>query len=127
MPRSLVWTIDGMFQGWACSACKWKYPLPELLKDPDARLAYDRLASATFKEHTCDDPNLDRRSSSSCFYGTTISERSRKLIMQGLKLKDAVDIALQEVGLEFGDDTKAMEQARADATEFLRQVRVGLA
>ena len=47
--------------------------------------------------------------------------------MQGLKLKDAVDIALQEVGLEFGDDTKAMEQARADATAFLRQVRVVLA
>jgi hypothetical protein len=50
-------------------------------------------------------------------------ERLRKLVMRGLKPKDAVEIMLQEVALERGKNPKAMERARADADEFLRRIR----
>jgi hypothetical protein len=43
--------------------------------------------------------------------------------MRGLKPKDAVEILLQEVALERGNNPKAMEKARADADEFLRRIR----
>jgi hypothetical protein len=45
--------------------------------------------------------------------------------MRGLKPKDAVEIMLQEVALERGKNPRAMEQARADADEFLRRIREG--
>ena len=50
-------------------------------------------------------------------------ERLRMLVMRGLKPKDAVEIMLQEIALERGKDSKAVEKARADAEEFLRRVR----
>jgi hypothetical protein len=97
------------------------YPIPELLADPQAKDAYDRIASARFKGHDCgatpkgrkplrEEPNI---------------ERLRKLVMRGLKPKDAVEIMLQEVALERGKNPRAMEQARADADEFLRRIREG--
>jgi hypothetical protein len=52
-------------------------------------------------------------------------ERLRKLVMRGLKPKDAVEIMLQEVALERGNNPKAMEKARVDADEFLRRIREG--
>ncbi len=48
--RSLTWVSDKHLTGWACSACEWTFPLPSLLSDPEAKKAYDRLASASFKD-----------------------------------------------------------------------------
>jgi hypothetical protein len=45
--------------------------------------------------------------------------------MRGLKPKDAVEIMLQEIALERGNNPKAMDKARADADEFLRRIREG--
>jgi len=52
-------------------------------------------------------------------------ERLRKLVMRGLKPKDAVEIMLQEITLERGNNPNAMENVRAGADEFLRRVREG--
>jgi hypothetical protein len=46
--------------------------------------------------------------------------------MRGFKPKDAVDIVLQELSLEFRSDVRKLEQARTDAEDFLRKVKSGL-
>src|SRR5947208_8454353 len=53
MARVLTWVSDRHLTGWACSACDWTFPLPSLLSDPEAKKAYDRLASAKFQLHDC--------------------------------------------------------------------------
>ena len=46
--------------------------------------------------------------------------------MRGFKPKDAVDVALQEISLEYRTDAEAMAQAKRDAEDFLRRVKEGL-
>jgi hypothetical protein len=46
--------------------------------------------------------------------------------MRGFKPKDAVDVALQEITLEYRSDLQAMTQAKQDAEDFLRRVKEGL-
>jgi len=48
-----------------------------------------------------------------------------KLIKVGYKPKDAVDIAIDEIGLEYRNDPKVMAKAHADAKDFLQRVREG--
>jgi hypothetical protein len=117
----MTWAIDQIFEGWTCSDCAWTYSIPELLTDPQAKDAYDRIASANFKGHDCGATPKGRKP---VFEEANI-ERLRKLVMRGLKPKDAVEIMLQEVALERGNNPKAMENARADADEFLRRIREG--
>ncbi len=50
----------------------------------------------------------------------------RKLVAQGFKPKDAVEIFLQEVMLEHRNEPKVLEQARTAGDDFLRRVRNGL-
>ena len=121
MGRRMTWTIDQVFEGWTCSDCAWTYPIPELLVDPQAKDAYDRIASANFKGHDCGATPKGRKP----LYEEANIERLRKLVMRGLKPKDAVEIMLQEIALERGKNPKAMENARADADEFLRRIREG--
>ena len=45
---------------------------------------------------------------------------------QGFKPKDAVELFLQEIALEYRNQPKIMDQAKADAEDFLRRVRAGL-
>jgi hypothetical protein len=121
--REIVWTSNHSFQGWTCSQCEWNYPLPTLLSDADARTAYDRLASAKFKEHECAD-HLAR-------LGQIVDEESftariRKLISQGFKPKDAVELFLQEAALEYRGDPKTLAKAKAECEDFLRRMRAGL-
>ena len=121
--REMVWTSHHTFQGWTCSQCEWNYPLPTLLSDIDARTAYDRLASAKFKEHKCAD-HLAR-------FGQVVDEESftariRKLISQGFKPKDAVELFLQEIALEYRGDPKTLARAKAEGEDFLRRVKAGL-
>ncbi len=120
--RQLLWTSHRTFQGWTCSQCEWNYPVPELLKDADAKTAFDRLAASKFKEHKCSE-HLARLTPA---MDDVFSTRIRKLISQGFKPKDAVELMLQEVGLEYRGDAKVLQQAKAEGEDFLRRMRAGV-
>jgi len=55
----------------------------------------------------------------------SFNDRVRKLLKVGYKPKDAVEIALQEIGLEHRNDPKIMAKAKAEGDDFLRRVREG--
>ncbi|HXJ86308.1 MAG TPA: hypothetical protein VMS18_05790 [Candidatus Binatia bacterium] len=121
--RELVWTSNRTFQGWSCSQCEWNSPLPTLLSDADARMAYDRLAAGKFREHKCAD-HLAR-------IGLVVDDESftariRKLVSQGFKPKDAVELFLQEAALEFRNEPQTLARAKAEGEDFLRRVKAGL-
>ena len=127
MGRSLIW-IEDANGGWACSSCRWRFPVPTLLTGKEAKAAYDRLAAVKFREHKCEsDISLPaatqeiRRDAD-----PTFAERARKLIVQGYKPKDAVELVVEETALEHRNDPRIMEKARADAEDFLLKVRRGL-
>jgi hypothetical protein len=52
MERLLIWT-EGDANGWACSNCQWRLPIPTLLSGEEAIGAYNRLAALKFREHKC--------------------------------------------------------------------------
>jgi hypothetical protein len=120
--RELVWTVERNFQGWTCSQCEWNSSLPTLLTDSEAKNAFDRLAAAKFRDHNCSD-HLSRMVSTA---PETFTVRIRKLITQGFKPKDAVELFLQEIALEYRNQPKVLAQAKTDAEDFLRRVRAGL-
>src|SRR5256885_14273021 len=120
--RELIWTSHRSFQGWTCSQCEWNYPLPTLLTESEARTAYDRLAASKFRDHKCAD-HLSRLGAADT---ENFTARIRKLVAQGFKPKDAVDLFLQEVALEYRNQPKTIAQAKTDAEDFLRRVRAGL-
>jgi len=93
--RAMTWVSSG-FEGWTCSRCEWNYPLPTLLNDPEARTAYDRLASANFRKHVCE------------------SYLSR------LKSGEPASFA------ERMHEPKILEQVRKEGEDFLRRIRLGL-
>jgi hypothetical protein len=124
MPPTLVWIDDPQDNGWACSNCPWKYPVPTFLTDPEAKLAYDRLAATKFREHVCEVPAAHKEIEDTST-APTFTRRVMKLLKVGYKPKDAVQIAIDEIGLEHRNDPKVMAQARADAQEFLQKVRDG--
>ncbi|MBZ5548876.1 MAG: hypothetical protein LAO22_13140 [Acidobacteriia bacterium] len=127
MGRSLIW-IEGDASGWACSSCRWRFPVPTLLSGKEAIAAYDRLATAKFREHTCEaETSLSaakpeaKRSPDNAF-----AERARALIKRGYTPKVAVELVLHEMGIEHGNNPRMMEKARADAEDFLQRARRGL-
>jgi hypothetical protein len=120
--RELIWTSHHSFQGWTCSQCEWNYPLPTLLQDPDARTAYDRLAAAKFRDHKC----ADQLSRLAPVDNNSFTARIRKLVQQGFKPKDAVELFLQEIALEYRGQPKVLEQAKMEGEDFLRRVKTGL-
>lgn len=119
--RAMNWISEQRFQGWICSECEWNCRLPTLPVDPEAKTAYDRLAAGKFREHRCED-YLSRLP----LQPTGFTQRIKKLVGQGFKPKDAIDILLQEVELESHGDPRVIEQARQDAEDFLRHLRAGL-
>jgi len=88
--------------------------------DPEAKAAYDRIASANFTKHACRATPKEQKPS----HEGNI-ERLRNLVMRGMKPKDAVEIMLQEVALECRRNPQTMEKAGADGDEFLRRIREG--
>ena len=120
--RELIWTVRHNFQGWTCSQCEWNSALPTLLTDSDAKTAYDRLAAAKFRDHKCAD-HLSRLGAPD---SDNFTARIRKLVSQGFKPKDAVELFLQEIALEYRNQPKVQAQARAEADDFLRRLRAGL-
>ena len=127
MQRSLV-RIQGDSSGWACSNCRWTFPVPTLLSGVEAMAAYDRLAAAKFREHQCEvhagasTPNEPTKPVAD----TAVAERARMLIKRGYKPKVAVELVLHEMEIEHGRDQSFMEKTRADAEDFLMKVRKGL-
>ena len=120
--REMIWTSHHTFQGWTCSQCEWNYPLPTMLSDSDARTAYDRLAQGRFREHKCNE-HLSRLGAVD---QESFTPRIRKLVAQGFKPKDAVELFLQEIELEYRNQPKTIAQAKADGEDFLRRVKAGL-
>jgi hypothetical protein len=127
MGRSLIW-IEGDANGWACSSCQWRFPVPTLLSGQEAMGAYDRLAAAKFRDHTCEAAAIPpgTKPETKRDTGTAFAERARTLIKRGYKPKVAVELVLQETEIEHGNDPKIMEKARADAEDFLHKLRTGL-
>jgi hypothetical protein len=123
MGRWLTWISDQQLQGWACSQCQWNFPLPPLLTDPQAKAAYDRLAASKFQTHQCSEYGSRIRSARG---KELFEERARKLVLRGYKPKDAAELVVQEIGLEHRNKPEVVEQAKADAEDFLRRVREGL-
>jgi len=126
MERSLIW-IHGDANGWACSNCRWRFPVPTLLSGEEAKAAYDRLAAAKFREHKCAETSLSAaKLEANWSSDTAFSDRARMLIKRGYTPKVAVELVLQETGVEHGNDPRIMERARADAEDFLLRARKGL-
>ncbi len=132
MVRFLIWAEDGA-KGWACSNCRWRFPVPTLLSEGDAKSAYDRLAGAKFREHKCEGETVSvaakpaaPKPESTAEADAAFAERARALIKQGYKPKVAVDLVLHEMEFEQGSGSRMMEKARADAEDFLRRVGKGL-
>ena len=96
--------------------------MPTLLSESDARTAYDRLAKAQFNDHDCAE-HLPRMSIND---GDSFTARIRKLVAKGFKPKDAVDLMLQEVALEYRHEPKTLARAKTEADDFLRRVKAGL-
>ena len=96
MERSLIW-MESDVNGWACSNCLWRFPVPTLLSGEEAKGAYDRLAAAKFRQHTCEaatgfsatTPGAKRN------IDTAFIERARALIKRGYKPKVAVELVLR--------------------------------
>ncbi|HEY3975592.1 MAG TPA: hypothetical protein VGM18_21515 [Candidatus Sulfotelmatobacter sp.] len=121
--RQLIWTSTHGFHGWTCSQCEWNYPLPTLLTDAEAKTAYDRLAASKFRDHKCPE-HMARLGSADD--ADSFTPRIRKLVKQGFKPKDAVELFLQDIALEYRNQPKVLALAKADAEDFLRRVRAGL-
>jgi len=127
MERSLIW-IESDVNGWACSNCRWRFPVPTLLSGEEAKGAYDRLAAVKFREHSCDGGNSfsTAKQEAKRDAGTAFAGRARMLIKRGYKPKVAVELILQETEIEHGKNPRIMEKARAEAEDFLLKVRKGL-
>jgi hypothetical protein len=114
--RSLTWMSDKHLTGWACSKCDWTFPLPSLLSDPEAKKAYDRLASAKFQRHDC----ATHRAVASLAPESFIN-RAKGLVMRGFKPKDAAEIAAREIMFENDHDPDIARKVQIEAQDFLRR------
>jgi hypothetical protein len=98
--------------------------VPALRGAGEAKDAYDRLASAKFREHECETEKIPPAATQNA--GPTFTDRARLLIMRGFKPKDAVEVVLKEIGLAHRNEPDVMEQARSAAEDFLQKIRKGL-
>jgi hypothetical protein len=112
-------------KGWGCSHCGWRFPLPTLLQDEEARKAYDRLGALKFKEHACKDTLSSNWQAAASSRAPTFDVRARALVMKGYKPKDAVALVLDEVALECRNDPKVISEAKAEGEKFLLKIREG--
>jgi len=119
MARVLTWVSGKQLTGWACSACGWTFPLPSLLSDPEAKKAYDRLASAKFQRHDC----ATHRPAS--LAPESFINRAEGLVMRGFKPKDAAEIAAREIMFENDHDPDIARKVQIEAQDFLRRVKEG--
>jgi len=119
--RSLTWVSNKNLTGWTCSTCDWTFPLPSLLSDPEAKKAYDRLASAKFQRHDCATHQPVVALDPDSFIA-----RATGLVKRGFKPKDAAEIAASELMFEKHDDPDIARKVQIEAQGFLRRVKEGL-
>jgi hypothetical protein len=127
MVRFLIW-IEGDANGWACSNCRWRFPVPTLLSGQEAKSAYDRLAAVKFREHKCEAKisSSIAEQETSRTADTAFADRARMLIKRGYTPKVAVELVLHEMEIEHGSNSRTMDKARADAGDFLLKIRKGV-
>src|SRR5438094_9002514 len=118
MARALTWVSDQRLTGWTCSRCGWTFPLPSLLKDPEARKAYDRHASAKFHKHDC-----AIHQSSASFAPENFIARAKGLVMRGFTPKAAAAIAAREIMFENDQDPAIASKGQIEAHNSLRAVK----
>ena len=118
--RSLTWVSYKHLTGWACSSCDWTFPLPSLLSDPEAKKAYDRLASAKSQRHDCATHQPVASLDSDSFIA-----RAKGLVKRGFKPKDAVEIAARDIMFEKHDDPDIARKVQIEVNDFLRRVKEG--
>jgi len=112
-----MWVSDEHVTGWACSACGWTFPLPSLLSDPEAKKAFDRLASAKFQKHDCATHQpVDQ---------DTFTAHARALVKRGFKPKDAAEITVREMIFENRDDPDIVRKVKIAAQDFMRRIKEG--
>src|SRR5580693_1255967 len=111
MECSLIW-MESDLNGWACSNCLWRFPVPTLLSGGEAKGAYDRLAAAKFRQHACEAATSLSAATPEARgdANTAFAERARILIKRGYKPKVAVELALQETEIEHSNDPRIMEK-----------------
>lgn len=122
--RSLIWIQGDGDVGWACSNCRWRFPVPTLLASEEGREAYDRLAAAKFRQHNCEDHSSLPFAEEAAH--NEVAEQAKVLIKRGYKPRDAVELVLQETALESRNDERVMKKARADGDDFLQKLSKGL-
>ena len=90
--------------------------------------AYDRAAEAKFRAHQREEktglPAPEQATQRPA--DTAFADRARILIKRGYTPKVAVELVLHEMEFEQGNNSRAIEKARADAEDFLRRARQGL-
>jgi hypothetical protein len=99
----------------------WLDVSSSLLKDPEAKKAYDRLASAKFHKHDC-----ATHQPAASFAPENLVARAKGLVMRGLKPKDAAEIAATEIMFENDHDPDIARKVEIEAQDFLRRMREGL-
>src|SRR5436309_12962758 len=119
MSRLLTCVSGKQLTSWACSACGWTFPLPSLLSDPEAKKAYDSLASAKFQRHDC----ATHRPVS--LAPESFINRAKGLVMRGFKPKDAAELASREMMCEDEHDADIARKVQIEAKDFLRRVQSG--
>ncbi len=107
---------DQHLTGWACSACDWTFPVPSLLSDPEAKKAYDRLASAKFQRHDC-----ATHQPVAALAPESFINRAKGLVMRGIKPKEAAEIAAREIMFENHDDPDIARKVQIEVNDFLRR------
>lgn len=97
------------------------------IRDHPETGAYDRATEAKVREHqregeirSAQEQAIHRAAD------TAFADRARMLIKRGYAPKVAVELVLHEMEFEQGNNSRAMEKARAEAEDFLRRTRQGI-
>ena len=98
------------------------------IRDHPETGAYDRATKAKFGEHQrqAETRLSAQEQATQRAADTAFADRARMLIKRGYAPKVAVELVLHEMEFEQGNNSSAMEKARADAEDFLRRTRQGL-
>ena len=97
------------------------------IRDHPETGAYDRATEAKVREHQRE--RETRSAQEQAIHraaDTAFADRARMLIKRGYAPKVAVELVLHEMEFEQGNNSRAMEKARADAEDFLRRARQGI-
>jgi len=97
------------------------------IRDHPETGAYDRATEAKVREHQREGETRSAQEQAiQRAADTAFADRARMLIKRGYAPKVAVELVLHEMEFEQGNNSRAMEKARAEAEDFLRRTRQGI-